>query len=187
MIKQASAGRRAAGWAGILPLCVIIAAAAPMAGADVVDASASGFTTRNTAAIAASPAEVYARLVRDVGKWWDPAHTFSGDAKNLSIDGRAGGLFQEKLAGGGSVLHLTVVNAEPGKMLRMVGGMGPLQAMGVSGSMTWQFKPEGAGTRVDLVYTVGGYSPGGLESIAPLADKVLAEQLQRLKAYVEKR
>ena len=177
MAKHNPTGRPVARWAGVPALCVMIAAAAPMAGAEVVDMSATGFTTRNTATVAAPPAEVYARLVKDVGKWWNPAHTFSGDAKNLSLDRRAGGFFLEKLPGGGSVLHLTVVNAEPGKLLRLVGGMGPLQALGVSGSMTWQFTPEGAGTHVDLVYTVGGYSPGGLEGIAPL---------QRLRVYVEK-
>ena len=59
-------------------------------------------------------------------------------------------------------------------------------ALGASGSLTWQLTPEGQGTRVELVYAVGGYKPGGLQAMAPVVDKVLAEQLQRLKAYVEK-
>lgn len=166
---------------------LLMLAAVAAAGAEVMDLSASGFTTRNTATIAAPPAEVYARLVKDVGRWWNPEHTYSRDAKNLSIDDRAGGLFLEKLPDGGSVLHFLVANAQPGKMLRLVGAMGPLQALGVSGSLTWQFKPDGTGTSAELVYSVGGYSSGGLQAIAPLADKVLNEQLQRLKAFVEKR
>jgi len=155
--------------------------------AEVVDSSATGFTTRNTTTIAAPPAEVYRRLVNDVGRWWDPDHTYSKNSGNLTIDARAGGLFLEKLESGGSVVHMTVVYAAPGKALRMVGGMGPLQALAVSGSMTWQLTPDGAGTRVELVYAVGGYKPGGLGDMAALVDKVLAGQLDRLKAYAEKK
>jgi hypothetical protein len=69
----------------------------------------------------------------------------------------------------------------------MFGAMGPLQASGVAGSLTWEFAPEGTGTRVDLVYVVGGYHPGGFEKIAPVTDKVLGEMLGRLKAYIEKK
>ena len=177
---------RLIGAAAALGLLAIQAAAPGSARAEVFDKSDAGFTSRNIAIIAARPADVYTCLVRDVGKWWDPQHSYSKDAGNLSIDARAGGYFLEKLPDGGSVLHFTVVNAEPGKMLRLVGAMGPLQASGVSGSLTWQLKPEGEGTSVDLVYVVGGYYPGGFETIAPLADKVLGEQLQRLKAYIER-
>jgi len=161
--------------------------AAAAAGAEVVDSSEAGFTTRNVATIAAPPADVYRLLVNEVGRWWNPEHTYSKNSSYLTIDARAGGLFLERLENGGSVVHMTVVYAAPGKALRMVGGMGPLQALGVSGSMTWQLMPEGAGTRVELVYAVGGYKPGGLQAMAPLVDKVLEEQLQRLKSYVEKR
>jgi len=175
-------------WAGALAGAALLVFAAMAASrADVVDSTASGFTTRNVAVIAAAPAEVYHRLVKDVGRWWDPAHTYSKNAANLSIDDRAGGLFLEKLEGGGSVAHMTVAYAEPGQALRLLGGMGPLQALGLNGSMTWTLKPEGAGTQVELVYAVGGYRPGGLDAMAPIVDKVLADQLHRLKAYCEKR
>lgn len=158
-----------------------------LARGEVVDISSSGFTSRNTAVIAAPPMTVYVRLLDDVGKWWNPDHTYSKNAANLTVEGRAGGLFLERLPGGGSVLHFTVTNAEPGKLLRMSGAMGPLQVSGVAGSLTWQFSPEGTGARVELIYAVGGYLPGGFEKIAPLADKVLGELLERLKAYVEKK
>lgn len=170
-----------------LPGVVLFIAAAVSVRAEVVDATDAGFTLRNTATIAAAPADVYTKLVNDIGRWWDPEHTYSKNAGNLSLDARAGGLFLEKLENGGSVAHMTVVFAAPGKTLRMAGGMGPLQAFGLSGSMTWQLAPEGAGTRVELTYVVGGYNPGGLQAMAPVVDKVLAEQLLRLKAYAEKK
>ena len=35
--------------------------------------------------------EVYDALVGQIGSWWNPEHTYSHDAKNLSIDPRPGG------------------------------------------------------------------------------------------------
>ena len=67
--------------------------------ADVVDKSASGFTVRTTMTVAAEPQRVYQDLL-DVGAWWDKAHTYSGDAKNMTIAAQPGGCFCEKYAGG---------------------------------------------------------------------------------------
>ncbi len=50
-----------------------------------------------TFAIQASPDEVYSKLVHNVGSWWDPAHTISNDAANLSIEEKPMGCFCEKL------------------------------------------------------------------------------------------
>jgi transposase len=118
--------------------------------------------------------------------WWDSVYTFSGDASNLSIDDRAGGCFCEKLKNGGSVRHLEVVFADPGKTLRMIRGLGPLQAMAVAGNMTWSLSKIDSGTNVKVTYSVGGYRPGGLQKMASLVDKVMFEQLKRLKEYIEK-
>lgn len=152
---------------------------------EVVDSSAVGFTVRDTMVVAATPDKVYHDLAAEVGKWWSSDHTFSGNSRNLSIEDKAGGCFCEKLENGGSVRHLTVVFAEPGKYLRMIGGLGPLQAMAVIGSLTWSLAQAQKGTRVELTYTVGGYTPGGLQHLAPIVDRVLLEQFQRLKRYVE--
>jgi hypothetical protein len=153
--------------------------------AEVKDSTAAGFTIQDTMIIAANPDAVYHSLIADVGRWWDSAHTFSGNAGNLSIDDRAGGCFCEKLDNGGSVRHLEVVFAEPGKTLRMIGGLGPLQSMAVTGSMTWSLSKTDIGTNVKVIYSLGGYRPGGLQKMAPLVDKVMAEQLKRLKNYIE--
>jgi hypothetical protein len=155
--------------------------------AEVRDSSAVGFTVREIVVIAADPNDVYHSLVADIGSWWDSAHTFSGNAKNLSINDNAGGCFCEKLENGGSVRHLEVVFADPGKMLRMIGGLGPLQSMAVTGSMMWSFSKIDAGTNVTLTYSIGGYRSGGLQNLAPLVDNVLFEQLKRLKEYMEKK
>jgi uncharacterized protein YndB with AHSA1/START domain len=158
---------------------------APAASADVVESSANGFTIQTATEISAVPRAVYLALTAQVGSWWDPQHTWSGAARNMAIDPRAGGCFCEKLANGGSVQHMTVILAEPGKTLRMRGALGPLQEQAVVGTITWSLTEAGSRTRVEMTYVVGGYMRGGLEPVAKIVDSVLATQVQRLKQYIE--
>ncbi len=154
--------------------------------ADVADSAANGFTVKLVVTIAAPPQVVYQRLVHNIGDWWDPAHTFSGDARNLSIDDKPMGCFCEKLPHGGGVRHLEVVNVDPEKVLVLTGGLGPLQAMAVSGSMTIQLAPlRDDGTKVAVTYAVAGYSPDGLSALAAPVDAVLTQQFMRLKGFVQ--
>ena len=88
--------------------------------------------------IEAPPAQVYTALTEDVGCWWDADHSYTGDAHNFSMDARAGGCFCEDFPNGGSIEHLRVLYADPGKFLRMQGGLGPLQSMPVSGVMDFE-------------------------------------------------
>ena len=165
----------------IVALCLC---AAPAVHAEIADSNPSGFSVKFSASLHAPPAEVYQRIVR-VGDWWSSDHTFSGDAHNLSIDARGGGCFCEKLADGGSLRHMEVVFAWPGKLLRLYGGLGPLQGIAVAGPMTFQLKPEQGGTRLDFTYSVAGYTPQGVSSWAVPVNEVLGAQFTRLKAYVE--
>jgi uncharacterized protein YndB with AHSA1/START domain len=158
--------------------------AAPLRG-EVVESTAAGFLVRNTATIAAPPAKVYTALTDGIGGWWDPAHTFSHDAHNLSVDARPGGCFCERLPDGGGVQHMTVVYASPGKLLRLAGAIGPLQEAALAGTMTWNLQQAGGGTTVEMTYTVGGFRAGGFRDIPAVVDGVLRGQLARLKALVE--
>lgn len=169
---------------GFSAAIAVVAGLVGTARADVVDVSPSGFLVRDTTIVRAAPAHVYAAL-QDIGGWWDSVHTYSGDSRNLTLKAVPGGCFCEKLAGGGGVQHMTVVFAAPGKALRLVGGLGPLQQSGVVGSMTWSLSPAESGTRVELSYSVGGYFRSGFQEIAPAVDEVLGSQLSRLKSYAE--
>ncbi len=80
---------------------------------------------------------------------------------------------------------MTVSFVNPGVMLRLTGGLGPLGLMGVAGNMTWEFEDTEGGTRVTLQYAVGGYMSGGLDTVAAPVDGVIGEALTRLKTYVE--
>jgi uncharacterized protein YndB with AHSA1/START domain len=154
--------------------------------ADVADSASNGFTVKLAVTIRASPQEVYRRLVHNIGDWWDPAHTFSGDAHNLSIDDKPMGCFCEKLPDGGGARHMQVVNADPDKVLVLTGGLGPLQSMAITGSMTIQLGAvRDDGTKVSVTYAVVGYSPAGINTLAAPVDSVLTLQFMRLKSFVE--
>jgi uncharacterized protein YndB with AHSA1/START domain len=153
--------------------------------AAVADSAANGFTVKLELNIQAPPQEVYRRVVHDVGDWWNSMHTFSGDAHNLSIEDKAMGCFCEKLPSGGSVRHMEVVYADPGKKLVFSGALGPLQSIAATGSMTIQLAAAGEGTKLAVVYTVTGYVPAGMNTWAAPVDSVLTEQFTRLKSLIE--
>ena len=153
------------------------------AAAEVTAKATNGFTTRTVTEVAAPPEKVWAALGQ-VSNWWNPAHTYSGEAGRLSLEVKARGCFCERWPGG-EVQHATVVMAMPNRTLRLTGGLGPLQALGASSVWTFELKPSAAGTTVTQTMTVGGWSPEGLEGLAAPVDGVLAEQQGRLKRFIE--
>ncbi|QGP79878.1 SRPBCC family protein [Sphingobium sp. CAP-1] len=167
-------------WAGV-------AMAAP-AHAAVTASGDTGFVTESSVDIAADAASVYA-LLGQPGRWWSDAHTYSGDSANMTIDARAGGCFCETIPArtgpAGTIEHARVLFAMPGRILRLSGGLGPLQSEGVAGTLNFAIAPSGKGVRVTMTYVVGGYLRGGTAAMAPLVDQVLNEQLQGLKRAAE--
>jgi len=152
---------------------------------EVLDSDTNGFTSRNTTTIAADRLVAYVAVVSDIGNWWSSDHTVSGNAENMFIDASIPGCFCETLGQGTGLVHLTVTFVNPGVMLRLTGGLGPLGLMGVAGNMTYEFEETDGETTVILQYAVGGYMQGGLDTVASAVDGVLAESLQRLKLFVE--
>ena len=159
--------------------------ATELARGEVTDAASGGFSLINEVTIAAPRSEVWRTAVYAVGDWWSDDHTIAGDASRMRIDARPQGCFCEALGEHTGVVHLTVTFVNPGVMLRLTGGLGPLGLMGVNGNMTWEFFDADPGTRVVFSYAVGGYRPGGLEEVAAPVDHVIGEALQRLRAHVE--
>ena len=155
--------------------------------AQVASASPDGFVSEHVLDVRAKPAEVYTALTEDVSRWWDAAHSYTGDAHNFSMDARAGGCFCEDFPNGGSIEHLRVIYADPGKFLRLAGGLGPLQSMPVSGVMDFELLATEQGTRINYRYSVHGPVSAGLEGIAGPVDAVQLGQLKRLQAYIERK
>ena len=154
--------------------------------ADVADSAAGGFTVKVALAIQAAPDLVYAKLVNNVGDWWNPMHTFTGDAHMLTIADKPMGCFCERrMNGAGDVRHMEVINVDRNKTLVLSGGLGPLQSLAATGTLTIQLAPAGDGTKLSVVYAVAGYQPNGMASWAAPVDSVITEQFTRLKSYVE--
>ncbi len=158
---------------------------APRVSAEVLDAESNGFTVRHQLSVDADRAVVYGAAVDSIGQWWSSDHTFSGDAANLSMTATVPGCFCEKFGQSAGLVHMTVTFVNPGVMLRLTGGLGPLGLMGVAGNMNWEFDQAETGTVVTLQYSVGGYMDGGLDTVASAVDGVLVEAMTRLKSFVE--
>jgi uncharacterized protein YndB with AHSA1/START domain len=166
-------------------LLPILALGVGLANAEIIESGPGGFTVRTTLQIKAAPDEVYRKLMRDIGEWWNPAHTFSGDAHNLRIEDHPGGCLCEKLPNNGFTRHLELITLVPGKRLVLSGAMGPLQTLSATGTMQFVFTPSEGGTKFDALYAVAGYLEKGMNTWAIPVDMLLAEQVTRLKSYVE--
>jgi hypothetical protein len=173
----------------LIPLLLALAASTP-AHAEIKSQSETGFVSGHSAEVLAKPDDVWKRLVAPKD-WWNPAHSWFRKAEGLYIDAQAGGCFcetaQESAAEGqtrvrGSVEHMRVIFADPGKVLRMQGALGPLQSEAVLGTLTIAMEPlkDGAGTKLSFSYIVGGHMRYKVGEIAPAVDKVLAEQFASL-------
>ena len=81
---------------------------------------------------------------------------------------------------------MSVTFVDPGKLMRMTGGLGPLQGMGLHGALEWRFVEENGGTRITLWYRAGGYAPDDLTKFVPVVDKVQGLQLGGLAEHLRK-
>lgn len=176
-------------------LRILVAAAlalgmAAPAAAEVVDSSTGHFVTRDSVTVKATPKAAWLALITP-GEWWDDTHTWSGAAANMSIIPQGGGCFCERIpekdsAGdvglAGSAQHMTVVMAEPMKVLRMRGALGPLQSEPVDGvlTITMQADKASAGTRLVMEYVVAGHMRFEVPTISKAVDTVMSLQLGRL-------
>lgn len=169
-----------------LPIIAAALFVASSAQAEVVDSDDNGFQIAHEIEASAAPEVVWA-VLRAPGKWWNKDHTYTGDSANLWMDAQAGGCFCEKLPDKGSIEHLRVIYAQPGRLLRLSGGLGPLQGEAVSGVLTFVITKAGEGAKIRLTYVVDGRIRAelGAKGLAPVVDRVLGEQVAGLKAAIE--
>jgi hypothetical protein len=163
----------------------LIASASPAA-AEVVSASSNGFEVRQTVNLVVPPADAFDAF-RNIGAWWDPEHTYSGDAANLSLALVPGGCFCERLPKGGGVEHMRMAYIEPGKHVVLTGALGPLLYEAVTGVMDVQVKTIAGGAQLTLDYKAAGFAKGGADKLAAAVDSVLAAQMKRYRAYATSR
>lgn len=154
--------------------------AAP-ASAELTEAAPDHFVSRSEAVVTLPPDRVWAALI-DWPAWWDKAHTYSGSAAALHLEPRSGGPLQERWAGG-STLHATVLTAMPPRLLRLSGGFGPLQSLPVTAVVDFALRPEGAGTKVTMIYRVSGAPAWKLDTLAAPVDAVMSAGFARLVRF----
>ena len=172
-----------------LAAATIVAMSSP-ATAEVKTVTDNGFNIVHIADITAKPDVIWKRLIAPKD-YWSKAHSWSGSSESFYIVAQANGcfceLFQEKGADGklktiGSVEHMRVIFAQPGRVLRMQGALGPLQSEAVLGTLTVAIEPlkTGEGSKISFSYVVGGYMRYKTIDIATAVDKVLGEQFKSL-------
>mgnify|MGYP000898461717 CR=1 FL=1 len=151
--------------------------------AEITQSGASGFVSNHAEAVQASPDAVWQAILR-LPAWWSDAHTYSGKAANLVLEPRAGGCWCESWDGG-SVQHARVVLVMPGRLLRLHGGLGPLQDLPVEGVLNIATGVRDGRTQLRMHYRVGGPAELALDKLSAPVDGVMGTQFKRLKALIE--
>jgi hypothetical protein len=169
----------------ILAALALLVVSAPVS-AEVVNASPNGFEVRETVNLVVKP-DAAMRAFADIGRWWDPQHTYSGDADNLSLALTPGGCFCERFPKGGGIEHMRVAFVDPGTRIVLTGTLGPLLYEATTGVMDVQVKSTAAGSILTLDYRAAGFFKGGADKLAPIVDQVLATQMKRYRAYATSR
>ena len=158
--------------------------------AEVKSVADNGFSVVHIADVDASPMVIWSRLISPKD-YWNKTHSWSGSVDGFYLDPKAGGCFCENMlttdAKGkskvaGTVEHMRVIFADPGKVLRMQGALGPLQSEAVLGTMTVAIVPAktGTGSTVSFSYVVGGFMRYKTPEISAAVDKVIGEQFNSM-------
>ena len=147
--------------------------------AEVIGVNASGFHVRVETVLPVDKATAWEQFIHPE-RWWNAEHSWFGERANFSLSPVAGGCLCET-QGDSSVQHLTVATVMPGEQMVLLGGLGPLQAMGLHGAASFRFEELGPqSTRVVHDYRVSGYSEAGFEQLAPVVASVQQLQLDAL-------
>ena len=165
----------------IVSAAVALACLTTPAAAEVVERSADHFVLRYES-ITEGPMEDLPGVVGDLPRWWDPAHTYSGKADNLSISPAVGACFCERLDDGSVFEHGRVQAWDAGTGVLLHAALGPLN--GKTTQADWSIGWTGGqpGVRVVMTYVVRG---DGLEAYADAVDGVMQTQFDRMIRYLE--
>jgi hypothetical protein len=155
------------------------------AAAEVLVADANGFEVSNAVSLVIPVNQAYAAFSR-LGSWWNDEHTYSGKAANLQLMLRPGGCFCEAIPTGGGVEHMRVSVVQPNERIVMSGALGPVLYEAATGVMDIKFERIAGGAKVTLNYRAAGFARGDADKMAPIVDRVLAEQMKRYRVYAAK-
>ena len=147
--------------------------------------SPTGFLVTHRHEVRATPQQLFDAIGR-IGQWWNDLHTYSGHTSNMSLDLVGGGCFCENWDGN-SVQHAQVIQVRRGSLVRLQGGLGPLQPLPVNAILTFAIASVGDKTQLTVTYLVAGNADAALDKLAGPVDGVIGEAADRLVAYTESR
>jgi uncharacterized protein YndB with AHSA1/START domain len=160
---------------------ILLAASARIGWSEARESHQGGFIVEQELVLPASPDDVYDAVTGDISGWWD--HSFSKAPKKLYIEAKPGGGFYEIFNDAGDgVLHATVNYAERGKRLIFTGPLGSA-GHAMEFVVTYELKPDPAGTRLHLTCSASGeVEEGWNKGVDSVWHHFLFE---RLKPYIE--
>lgn len=164
----------------VMAAAAAVFALATPASAEVVQRTADSFTLRYQVGAEIDPADIPGTMA-DVGRWWDSAHTYSGDAANITVDLTPGGCWCEKLADGTDFEHARVVSVNADSLV-FDAPFGPLKGRTTRAVLTVSWPPANAGWTPTWTMTVEG---PGIGAMADPVDGVMGAGFQRWIRYLE--
>lgn len=163
----------------LVAAAAVLFAAAP-AGAEVVSRSENGFTLKFAVAADVDPADIPAALTA-LPQWWESAHTYTGDSKNLSLDLTPGGCWCEKLPDNPAFDHGRTV-AVADDHITFNAPFGPLRGRASRAELTVTW-PEADGVRTPTwVFVVEG---PGMGAMADAVDRVIGTGYARWMSHLQ--
>ena len=159
---------------------IVLLSAVPAA-AGVVERHADGFTLRFEVAMETTPEDLLGSL-GEIGKWWDGAHSYSGDAGNMTLVTEPGGCFCEALADGTTFEHGRVVSIDPATGVLLNAPLGPLKATATRADLHFGWASVNRGWTVVMTFVVEG---PGMGAYADGVDGVMGGAFARYVRNVE--
>lgn len=159
----------------LLASALVLIAATP-AVAQVVERSPDHFVIRYEIALEAGP-EDFADAVQNIGVWWNPDHTYSGDAANLSIALDPGACLCEALADGSVFEHGAVAEYDPETGVLIDAPLGPLHGRAERSDLSIGW----AGNTLVMSFVVRG---PGLGAFADPVEAVMRDQFGRMTHFI---
>lgn len=162
-----------------------LALTAVPASAEIVSRTADSFTLRYSGTVSVGRGDVFG-AIELISAWWEGAHTYSGDAANLTLETDLGGCFCETLPDGTIFAHGRIV-ASDDDHLTLDAPLGPLKGRATRAALTFSW-PETASlleddeTGVVVLFVVEGL---GVGAFADAVDIVMQGQHGRLLHLVE--
>jgi uncharacterized protein YndB with AHSA1/START domain len=179
MIRRFGEASRMNRYGFVVTLALLLPAAADAA---ILQSSADGAVVEHHFQVQASPQAAWSALVHPE-LWWPSDHTWSGNRANLRLEAQAGGCFCENW-GESSAEHGRVVMSQPGRLLRILGALGPMQGMAVSAVLTVTLAPTASGgTDATVTYRVSGDASHKVDTFIPGVDQVIGLQFGAFAAY----